>query len=75
VAQATAELIFALQSEFPSVRLVPCDSIEGEDIHLEAHVPASSDDQLRAAQDRAIELKHVVEDKYGIYALVRLIAI
>ena len=39
VGLATAELILAIQKEFPHVRLVPCEPIEGEDIHLWAYLP------------------------------------
>jgi hypothetical protein len=34
VGLAAAELILAIQKAFPRVRLVPCEPIEGEDIHL-----------------------------------------
>jgi hypothetical protein len=74
IAQATAELILALQAEFPFVRIIACDSIEGEDIHLEAHINASTQEEIQAAQDRAISLKQMVEDKYGVYALVRVVS-
>nr|BAL52671.1 hypothetical protein HGMM_F02E06C35 [uncultured Acetothermia bacterium]BAL59274.1 hypothetical protein HGMM_OP3C429 [Candidatus Acetothermum autotrophicum] len=72
VAQATAELIFALQQEFPQARIIACDAIEGEAIHLEVRLKDHS--IVGQAQDRAIELKHAVEDRYGLYALVRVLA-
>ncbi len=74
IARATVELILALQKEFPKVRLVPCDSVEGEAIHLEAYLPVKSASELAAAQGRAIELKHAIEDRYGIYVLVRVLS-
>lgn len=73
IARATAELILALQKEFTTVRLVPCDSVEGEAIHLEAYLPGKSASELAAAQNRAIELKHPIEDRYGLYILVRVL--
>ncbi|MCL6643116.1 MAG: hypothetical protein K6T71_07335 [Candidatus Bipolaricaulota bacterium] len=72
VAQATAELIFALQQEFPQARITACDAIEGEAIHLEVRLNLQDHDALAQAQDRALELKHAVEDRYGLYALVRV---
>jgi len=73
VARATADLIFALQKAFPDAELVPCESIEGETIHLELRLPG--DEAVRqAAQDRAIELKQAIEDRYGIFILVRVVA-
>jgi len=73
VARATAELIFALQKEFPSARLVPCEAIEGEAIHLEVRLPAKSAKDLATSQDRALDLKHTIEDRYGFYILVRVL--
>ena len=73
VARATAELIFALQKLFPRAELVPCDAIEGEAIHLAVHLPDSSPADLAAAQDRALDLKHKIEDRYGFYILVRVV--
>ena len=43
VGLATAELILAIQHESPHVRLVPCEPIEGEDIHLWAYLPMEAD--------------------------------
>ena len=37
VGLAAAELILTIQKAFPQVRLVPCEPIEGEDIHLWAY--------------------------------------
>lgn len=73
IAQATAELIFALQQEFPKARIVACEAIEGEAIHLEVHLAVQDEAERAQAQERALELKHRVEDRYGLYALVRLV--
>ena len=73
VARATAELIFALQKLFPRAELVPCDAIEGEAMHLAVHLPDNSPADLAAAQDRALDLKHKIEDRYGFYILVRVV--
>ena len=73
VSKATAELIFALQNLFPRAELVPCDAIEGEAIHLAVHLPDTSPADLAAAQDRALDLKHRIEDRYGFYVLVRVV--
>lgn len=72
VARATAEIIFALQKAFPRARLVPCEAIEGEAIHLEVHLPKHVD--LTLAQDAALDLKHAIEDRYGLYILVRVVS-
>lgn len=72
VAQATAELIFALQQEFPRAHITACDAIEGEAIHLEVRMSGDRS-ALGQAQDRALELKHAVEDRYGLYVLVRVV--
>jgi hypothetical protein len=73
VAQATAELIFALQQGFPQAHITACDAIEGEAIHLEVQIAVGDRSELVQAQDRALELKHAVEDRYGLYALVRVV--
>ena len=73
VARATAELIFALQKVFPHAPLVPCEAIEGEAIHLEVCLPDESPADFAAAQDKALDLKHAIEDKYGLYILVRIV--
>ncbi len=73
VAQATAELIFALQQEFPGARITACDAVEGEAIHLDVRLAVKDRSALMQAQDRALELKHAVEDRYGLYALVRVV--
>jgi hypothetical protein len=74
IAQAAAELIFALQREFPQARLIPCEAIEGEAIHLEVRLPGRSAAELSAAvQERALDLKQAIEDRYGLYALVRVV--
>jgi hypothetical protein len=72
VARATAELIFSLQREFPKADLVPCEAVEGEVIHLEVRLPKRGQ-QLQAAQERALELKRQIEDRYGLYILVRVV--
>lgn len=72
VARATAELIFALQKEFPGSKLVPCEAIEGEALHLEVRWSGRAEG-LRAAQERALELKRAVEDRYGLSILVRVV--
>ncbi len=71
VARATAEIIFALQKAFPQARLVPCEAIEGEAIHLEVHLPGNVN--LASAQDEALDIKHAIEDRYGLYILVRVV--
>lgn len=72
IARATAELIFELQKGFPHARLVPCEGIEGEAIHLEVRLPKKSAADLAKAQDKALDLKHAIEDRYGLYILVRV---
>lgn len=69
VGLATAELILAIQKEFPQVRLVPCEPVEGEDIHLGAYLPMRPEERL-AVQDRIVEIEHAVQDKYGVYTVV-----
>ena len=73
VARATAELLFAFQKAFPQAHLVPCEAIEGEAIHLEVRLPSQSQADLTASQDKALDLKHIVEDRYGLYVLVRVV--
>lgn len=73
VARATAELIFELQKGFPRARLVPCEAIEGEAIHLEVRLLQKSAADLAQAQDKALDLKHAIEDRYGLYILVRVV--
>lgn len=72
VARATAELILALQKEYPQAQLVPCEAIEGEAIHLEMHLAGRREERQRA-QERVLELKQAVEDRYGLYILVRVV--
>ena len=72
VGLATAELILAIQKEFPQVRLVPCEPIEGEDIHLTAYLPIRLEERL-AVLDRIVEIKIAVQDKYDVYAVVAVI--
>ena len=69
VGLATAELILTIQKEFPQVRLVPCEPIEGEDIHLWAYMPMRPEERL-TVQDRIIEIEHAVQEKYGVQTVV-----
>lgn len=69
VGLATAELILAIQKAFPQVRLVPCEPIEGEDIHLWAYLPMPAEEQL-TVQDRLVALEHVVQEKYDVQTVV-----
>lgn len=69
VGLATAELILAIQKEFPQVRLVPCEPVEGEDVHLWAYLPIQSQEQL-TVQDRIVEIEHTVQEKYGVQTVV-----
>ena len=69
VALATAELILAIQKAFPAVRLVPCEPIEGEDIHLWAYLPMQAEEQL-TLQDRIVAIEHAVQEKYGVQTVV-----
>jgi hypothetical protein len=66
---ATAELILAIQKAFPAVRLVPCEPIEGEDIHLWAYLPMQAEEQL-TIQDRIVAIEHTVQEKYGVQTVV-----
>jgi hypothetical protein len=69
VGLATAELILAIQKEFPQVRLVPCEPVEGEDIHLWAYLPIQAEEQL-AVQDRIVAIEHSVQEKYNVQTVV-----
>ena len=69
VGLATAELILAIQKEFPQVRLVPCEPVEGEDIHLWAYLSIQPEEQL-TVQDRIVEIEHTVQEKYGVQTVV-----
>jgi hypothetical protein len=69
VGLATAELILAIQKAFPQVRLVPCEPIEGEDIHLWAYIPMQAEEQL-AVQDRIVAIEHSVQEKYDVQTVV-----
>jgi len=66
---ATAELILAIQQAFPTIRLVPCEPIEGEDIHLWAYLPVQTEEQL-TIQDRIVAIEHMVQEKYGVQTVV-----
>jgi hypothetical protein len=69
VALATAELILAIQKEFPDVRLRPCQPVEGQDIHLQAYLPIQLAER-HAAQSRIVEIEHAVQDKFGVEKVV-----
>ena len=69
VALATAELILAIKKTFPAVRLVPCEPIEGEDIHLWAYLPMQAEEQL-TIQDQIVAIEHPVQEKYGVQTVV-----
>jgi hypothetical protein len=69
VGLATAELILGLQKEFPSIRLVHCEPIEGEDIHLWAYLPVQAEEQL-TVQDRIVAIEHRVQAKYDVQTVV-----
>lgn len=69
VGLATAELILAIQKEFPQVRLVPCEPTEGEDIHLWAYLPLQSEERL-AVQDQIVEIEQAVQKKYDVQTVV-----
>jgi hypothetical protein len=69
VGLATAELILAIQKEFPQVRLVPCQPVEGEDIHLWAYLPMRAEEQL-TIQDRIVAIEHSVQEKYDVQTVV-----
>ncbi|MBI3249881.1 MAG: hypothetical protein HYZ50_25580 [Deltaproteobacteria bacterium] len=66
---AAAELILAIQKEFPQVRLVPCEPVEGEDIHLWAYFPVQAEGRL-IVQGRIVEIEHAVQEKYGVQTVV-----
>ncbi len=65
VGLATAELILALQKEFPQIRLVPCEPIAGEDIHLWAYLPLPPEERL-TVQERIVEIEQTVQERYGV---------
>jgi len=65
VGLATAELILTIQKAFPQVRLVPCEPIEGEDIHLWAYVPMPPEERL-TVQNRIVEIEQSVQEKYSV---------
>ena len=69
VGLATAELILTMQKHFPHVRLVPCEPIEGEDIHLWAYLPLPVEEQL-TVQDQIVAIEHIVQEKYGVQTVV-----
>jgi len=69
VGLATAELILAIQHAFPHARLVPCEPIEGEDIHLWAYLPMQAEEQL-TVQDQIVAIEHRVQEKYDVQTVV-----
>lgn len=69
VGLATAELILAIQKTFPQVRLVPCEPVEGEDIHLWAYLPMHAEEQLNM-QERMVELEQTIQEKYSVQTVV-----
>jgi hypothetical protein len=69
VGLATAELILTIQKAFPAVRLIPCEPMAGEDIHLWAYLPMQPEEQL-PVQDRIVDIEHAVQDKYGVQTVV-----
>jgi hypothetical protein len=66
---ATAELMLARQKAFPTIRLVSCEPIEGEDIHLWAYLPIQAEEQL-TIQDRLVAIEHTAQEKYGVQTVV-----
>jgi len=69
VGLATAELILAVQEEFPLVCLKPCEPMEGEDIHLKAYLPIRLEERL-AVQHRITEIALAVQDKHDVHVVV-----
>ena len=69
VGLAAAELILAIQKAFPQVRLVPCEPVEGEDIHLWAYLPMHAKDQLNI-QEQMVELEQTIQEKYSVQTVV-----
>jgi hypothetical protein len=69
VGLATAELILAIQKEFPHARLMPCEPIEGEDIHLWAYLPMQPEERL-GVQSRILEIEQAVQEKYDVQTVV-----
>lgn len=69
VGLATAELILAIQKEFPQARFTPCEPIEGEDIHLWAYLPMQPEERL-GGQDRILEIEQIAQDKYDVQTVV-----
>lgn len=61
----TAELFLAIQKAFPHVRLVPCEPIAGEDMHLRAYLPMRAEEQF-TGQDRIVAIKHSVQEKCDV---------
>ncbi|GEM_PF-5388391 len=62
-----------LQKELPDAQIVPCETIEGEALHLEVRLPTASEEERKQAQERALDLKRRVEDRYGLSILVRVV--
>lgn len=55
--------------EFPQIRLVPCEPIEGEDIHLWAYLPLPPEERL-TVQERIVEIEQTVRERYGVQTVV-----
>ena len=69
VGLATAELILTIQQAFPHVRLVPCEPVEGEDIHLWVYLPMPAEEQL-SVQDRSVDIEQTMQEKYSVQTVV-----
>jgi hypothetical protein len=67
--EATAELILTIQKAFPQVRLVPCEPVEGEDIHLWAYLPLPPEEQL-SVQDQIVAIEQTIQEKYHVQTVV-----
>jgi len=74
IARATADMVLALQKKFPQAQIVPCDTIEGEALHLEVQLPHISEEERKRAQEEALDLKRQIEDRYGLSILVRVVS-
>ena len=60
---------FLTPFSLPAVRLVPCEPIEGEDLHLWAYLPMPAEEQL-TIQDRIVAIEHAVQEQYGVQTVV-----
>lgn len=73
VGLAAAELVLAIQKVFPQVRLVPCEPIEGEDIHLQAYLPMKLEMRLDV-QNTIVDIEHSIQEKYPVQTVVVALA-